>query len=225
MQLKLLVDGGEMKPSPAISQKLGPLGLNLGKIISEVNQATANFKGMKVPIVLDIDSKTKNFSVNVLTPPTAELLKKEFSIEKGSQQPNNIKVANAAIEQVIKVAKIKQKNMFSNTLKSSVKSVLGSCVALGVLVDGKNPKAIIKEVDEGKYDSEINSEKEQASKEKLDKLSADFEKIKKAQEVLVKELEKKAEEKAAGAKPAETKTAEKAAGTKTTETKSAEAKK
>ena len=58
MQIKLLVDGGEMKPGPAIAQKIGPLGLNMGKIISDINTATKDFKGMKLPVELNINEKT-----------------------------------------------------------------------------------------------------------------------------------------------------------------------
>ncbi len=199
MQLKLLVDAGGMKPGPAVSQKLGPLGINLGKVISEVNKATASFKGIKVPVILDIDTKTKEFTIQVLTPPASELLKKEFNIAKGSPQPNKIKVANASIEQIIKVAKIKQQSMFLDSLKPSVKSVLGSCIALGILVESKEPKVVQEEIDKGIYDDLINKGTEGPSKEKLAKLDADFEQVKKSQEAIVKELEKKAEEKAAAA--------------------------
>ncbi|OYT37957.1 50S ribosomal protein L11, partial [Candidatus Pacearchaeota archaeon ex4484_31] len=87
MKLKLLVDAGAMKPNPAISQKLGPLGINLGRVIAEVNKATEKYKGMKVPVILDIDVKTKNFTITPLTPPTTELLKKEVNAEKGSPMP------------------------------------------------------------------------------------------------------------------------------------------
>ncbi|MEM2031676.1 MAG: 50S ribosomal protein L11, partial [Candidatus Pacearchaeota archaeon] len=102
MEIKLLVDAGEMKPGPALSQKLGPLGINIGKVIAEVNNATREFSGMKVPVVLEID-KAKNIKVKVLTPPTSELLKKEIGIEKGSPMPNKIKIANIPIELVIKI--------------------------------------------------------------------------------------------------------------------------
>ena len=47
MQIKLLVEGGDMKPGPALSQKLGPLGVNMGKIISKINEATKDMKGLK----------------------------------------------------------------------------------------------------------------------------------------------------------------------------------
>ena len=199
MEIKLLVEGGEMKPGPALSQKIGPLGLNLGKIISDVNKATADFKGIKVPVTLDINTKTKEIAVRVSTPPTSELLKKEFSIQKGSPQPNNIKVANASIEHLIKIAKVKQADMLVESFKAAVKSVVGSCNSLGILVESKEPKVIMEEIETGVYDSVIEKGDETPSEEKIEKLAKDFELVKKKQEAFIKELERKAEEKAAAA--------------------------
>src|SRR3989344_8229511 len=152
MRIKLLIEGGEMKVNPTIAQKLGPLGLNMGKIIADVNSATSQFKGMKVPVALDIDIKTKQYKVNVSTPPTAEMIKKELGIEKGTSASLKQKVGNAAIEQIIKVAKTKQEGMLINNFKSAVKTVVGSCVSLGILIESKDAKEIENEINEGKYD-------------------------------------------------------------------------
>ena len=193
MKLKLLVDAGAMKPSPAISQKLGPLGINLGRVIAEVNKATEKYKGMKVPVILDIDVKTKNFTITPLTPPTTELLKKEVNAEKGSPMPNKVKIGNLAIEQIVKIAKMKKEDMMASSLKKAVKTVLASCISLGILVESKEPKQVIEEVDQGVYDEIIEKGIEKPGEEKLKKLASDFEAVKKAQESLVKEIEKKAE--------------------------------
>ena len=193
MKLKLLVDAGAMKPSPAISQKLGPLGINLGRVIAEVNKATEKYKGMKVPVILDIDVKTKNFTITPLTPPTTELLKKEVNAEKGSPMPNKVKIGNLAIEQIVKIAKMKKEDMMASSLKKAVKTVLASCISLGILVESKEPKQVIEEVDQGVYDEIIEKGIEKPEEEKLKKLASDFEAVKKAQESLVKEIEKKAE--------------------------------
>jgi large subunit ribosomal protein L11 len=204
MIIRLLVNGGEMKPGPSLSQKLGPIGINMGKVISEVNKATVGFKGIKVPVSLDIDTKTKNFSVQVFTPPASELLKREFGLEKGSGQPDKIKVANAAIENIIKIAKEKEPDMLANNFKSAVKSILGSCVSLGILVESKDPKEIMKEVDQGKYDGEIKKQATEPSAEKLEKLNTEFEEVKREQDALIKAIEeKKAKEAEAAAAPAE----------------------
>ncbi len=199
MQMKLLVDAGVMKPGPALSQKMGPLGINLGKIIADVNKASDSFKGIKVPVILDINTKTKSFTVSVLTPPTSELLKKELGIAKGSGEPKNIKMGNIPIETVIKIAKIKEKDMIVNGLKEAVDSVLGTCVSLGILVESKDGREIIKEVKEGRYHDIISKGTEHASQEKLDMLAKDFVKVQKEQDAYIKSVEAKKEAKAAAA--------------------------
>ena len=43
-----------------------------------------------------------------------------------------------------------QPKSLSRELKGNVKEVLGTCVAVGITVDGKSPKEVQKDVDEGK---------------------------------------------------------------------------
>jgi len=190
MIIKLLVEGGNMKPGPTLAQKVGPLGLNMGKLISDVNIATKNFTGMKVPVSVEIDTKTKGFKVSVSAPPTAELLKKELGAEKGTGASKKIKIGNASIEQIIEIAKTK--TALEKDLKSALKTTLGSCVSLGILVENKDPKEVIKEVNKGIYDKEI-AHPAKPSKEKLEKLKEFFDSVKKKQEeMLKKEEEEKA---------------------------------
>lgn len=204
MIIKLLVEGSNMTPGPAIAQKLGPLGINIGKIIQEVNSATKNFKGLKVPVELDIDTKTKNFLIKVLSPPVAELIKKELGIEKGSGEHKKLQAGNLSIEQVIKIAKTKFPDMLANNLKSAVKSVVGSCVSLGVLIESKEPKKVEEEIVSGKYDKEISEEKVETSSEKLAELKKYFEEVRAKQEAAIKkEEEEKAAEEAKKAEKAE----------------------
>ena len=100
MLIKLLVDGGDMKPGPAIGQKLGPLGINIGKVVQDVNHATKDFKGVKVPVELDI-AKDKTFTIKVLSPPTTELLKKEIGIEKASGDHKKVKSGNGTNREML----------------------------------------------------------------------------------------------------------------------------
>jgi len=196
MQIKILVEGAEMKPGPALSQKLGPVGINIGQVIKKVNEATKDFKGMKVPVELDVDANTKEFDVRVFSPPVSELLKKEVGIEKGSGMQDKIKMANASIEQIIGVAKSKLPELLCKDLKAAVKTVVGSCVSLGILIENKKPTEIEIEIDEGKYDKEINEEKTSTSEEKRKELDEYFEEVKSKQEQLIKQQEeaKEAEE-------------------------------
>jgi large subunit ribosomal protein L11 len=197
MEIKLLVEGGAMQPGPALSQKLGPAGINLGKVIQEVNDATNGFKGMKVPVLLDIDMGTKEFEVTVSSPPASELIKKELGIEKGSAEQGKMQAANASIEQIISIAKAKIDGMLAKDLKAAVKSIVGTCTSLGILVESKLAFEIGQEIDAGKYDKEINEEKSETSPEKLKKLEKEFSEIHTKQEQA-----KKDEEEAAAAEEA-----------------------
>lgn len=210
MIIKLLIEGGDMKPGPAIAQQLGPLGINMGKVISEINQSTQAFKGMKVPVELDVNTKTKTFTVHTSSPPTSELLKKELKLDKGTSDHKKIRVGNASIETIIHVAKIKHANMLEKEFKSAVKSVLGTAASIGIFVESKEPKEVLQEIEEGKFDKEIAQQKTETSPEKAQKLKEFFSQIKSAQdaklekekqeaEKLAEEQKKKAEEKPATA--------------------------
>lgn len=187
MIVKILIEGGEMKPGPVLSQKLGPAGINLGQVIQRVNEATKNFQGLKVPVEIDVDLGTKDFEVKVFSPPVSELLKREIGITKGSGAQKKIYVANASIEQIISVSKTKFPNMLSKSLKSAVKTVVGTCGSLGILIENKTPIEIQEEINQGKYDDEITKEKTETSKEKKAKLEAYFSKVKAEQEKIIQQ--------------------------------------
>ncbi|MEA3248635.1 MAG: 50S ribosomal protein L11 [Nanoarchaeota archaeon] len=182
--IKLLVEGGKMTPGPAVAQQLGPMGINMGQVISDVNDATSEFKGVTVPVHLTVNPKTKEFSIKVLSPPTSELIKKELKIEKASGARMKQKVGNFAIEQVIALAKSKHSHMLSNDFIATVKSIIGTCQALGVLIESKQPKEILEEIAEGKYKEEIEAKKINVDPEKRKELDTFFAQIAEEQEAV-----------------------------------------
>jgi len=193
MQVKLLVEGGSMKPGPALSQKLGPMGINLNQVIQKINEETKSFEGLKVPVELDVNPSTKKFEVKVFSPPVSELLKKELKIEKGSGIQKKMQVANASIEQVISVTKMKYQNLLARSFKAAVKSVVGTCVSLGILVENKSAAEVEKEIDSGKYDKEIESESTQTPPDKKEQMDAYFSELKAKQEKILKQEQAAAE--------------------------------
>ena len=206
--IKLLVEGGKMTPGPAVAQQLGPMGLNLGQIISDVNDKTGDFKGMNVPVILEVNAETKEYSISVSSPPVSELLKKELKIQKASGSRMTDTVGNLAFEQIISVAKQKHDNMLSNTLMASVKSVLGTCQAMGVLVESKEIKEINDEVAEGKYDTMVEAGKTDVSPEKKTELDNYFKGVKSSQDAAAAAEEAAAAEAEAAKAPVEGEEAE-----------------
>ncbi len=195
-KIEMMVEGGKAVAGPEIGQKLGPLKIPIPNVLKTVNEKTAAFKGVKVPVKLIIDTETKEFTVEVGTPPVSELIKKELGLEKGSATANKLKVANAGIEHLIKIAKMKMDSMFTDSLKAAVKTVAGSCNSLGVLVEGKLSTDFNKDLEAGKFDKELKEEKTTVTPEKTAVLKQQLEA---AQEELKKIAEKLAAEEAAKA--------------------------
>jgi len=156
--VEALVSGGSASAGPPLGPSLGPLGVNVKAIIDKINEQTAPFKGMQVPIKVIIDDK-KQFTITVGTPPTSALIIKEAGIEKGSGTPNTQTVGNITAKQAIKIAKMKQSDTLAKSLKSTVKEIVGSCVPLGVTFEGLKPKEAIAAINSGKFDSEFSEPK------------------------------------------------------------------
>jgi len=151
--IEVLVDGGKATAGPPLGPALGPLGVNVLAVVNKINEVTKEYSGMRVPVKVIVDPETKEFEVSVGVPTTSALIVREAGIEKGSSAPNREKVGNLSIEQVVKIAKMKRESLLAKTLKAAVKEILGSCVSMGVTVEGKDPREVQREIDEGVYDS------------------------------------------------------------------------
>lgn len=153
--VEALVAGGQATAGPPLGPALGPLGVNVLAIVNKINEVTKDYAGMKVPVKVIVDTETKEFEVTVGTPTTSALIVSELKIEKGSGSPKAQKVGNLSMEQVVRIASMKQAELLSPNLKAAVKEVLGSCVSMGVTIEEKDPKEVQKEIDEGKHNAEL----------------------------------------------------------------------
>lgn len=143
---------------------LGPLGINVMAVVNRINELTSEFRGMRVPVKVTVDLEEKAFEVEVGVPTTVALIIKELKIEKGAHQPGREDIGDLSLEMIIKIALLKKQDLKSKTLKSAVKQVLGTCVSMGVTVNGKHPKVVQREIDEGVYDELLSKyEKEWVS--------------------------------------------------------------
>ncbi|HVN66606.1 MAG TPA: 50S ribosomal protein L11 [Methanomicrobiales archaeon] len=150
--VEVLVPGGRATPGQPLGPALGPLGINVKAVVDEINRKTADFNGMQVPVKIQVDDR-KQFTVTVGTPPTTALIKKEAGVEKGSATAGTQMVGNLPLEAAIRIARMKSGDMLSYTTKSRVREVVGTCVSMGVTVEGRRPKDILKAIDAGEFDA------------------------------------------------------------------------
>jgi len=153
--INALVTGGEASAGPPLGPALGPLGVNVLGIVNEINKLTSDFKGMRVPVKVDVDTETKQFTVTVGTPTTSALVAKEAAIPKGSAKPNLELAGDLTIDKVVSIAKSKMSGSYAKSVRSAAKEVVGSCVSMGVKIEGKDPREFMKEIDAGKWDSKF----------------------------------------------------------------------
>lgn len=148
-----MVEGGKATSGPPIGPALGPLGLNLGQIIKEINEKTKAFDGMQVPVTVTVTNPdTKEYEIKVGIPPTSALLKKEVGISKGAGARKEAVAGNATLEQIKKVAEAKMEGMMAYDLKGAMLEVIGTCVSLGLTVEGKDPVEIQTLIKNGKIE-------------------------------------------------------------------------
>jgi len=151
-----LVTGGEASAGPPLGPALGPMGVNILQIISAINEKTKEFKGMKIPVSVLVDADTKKWEIEVGIPSASALLLKDAGIQKGSGTSGTEWVGEVSADMIAKIAKVKLETSYASSLKSVAKQIVGTCVSLGIKVEGKTPKEFTAEINEGKWDSKLN---------------------------------------------------------------------
>ena len=150
-----LVTGGEASAGPPLGPALGPMGVNIMEVISAINEKTNEFKGMKIPVTVSVDSETKKWEIEVGIPSASALILKEANIQKGSSTSGAEWVADIGIDSIVKVSTVKLESSYARELKSVAKQVIGTCQCLGIKIEGKMPKEITAEINAGKWDEKL----------------------------------------------------------------------
>lgn len=144
-EVSVLVEGGKAAAGAALGSALGPLGVNVGQVVAQINEQTKKFAGMRVPVVVKVDAATRSFTLVVGRPPVAALLLKEAGKEKGSGKPKGETIGDVSLEAVRKIAEAKSEDLEGRTIEQRMNQVIGSCTSLGLSVDGKDPRVLLKE--------------------------------------------------------------------------------
>jgi len=150
-----LVTGGKASAGPPLGPALGPMGVNIMEVIKAINEKTKDFEGMKVPVTVTVYPDTKKWEVEVGIPSAAALVLKEAGIQKGSGTSGTDWVGDIGIESIVKVAKTKLELSYASSLKSVAKEIIGTCLCLGIKIEGKTPKEITAEISQGKWDEKL----------------------------------------------------------------------
>jgi len=130
-EIKLQLSGGQATPAPPVGPALGQHGVNIMDFCKAFNARTQNEQGIIIPVVITVYAD-RTYSFITKTPPASFLLRRAAGLEKGSGEPNRIKVATVTMSQVEEIAKTKMPDLNAESLDSAVKIILGTARSMGV---------------------------------------------------------------------------------------------
>ena len=143
-EVSVLVEGGKATAGAQLGSALGPLGVNVGQVVAQINEQTKQFAGMRVPVVVKVNASNRSFTLLVGRPPVGALLLKEAGKEKGSGKPKGEVIGDVSLAAVKRIAEAKGDDMHGRTVEEKMNQVIGSCVSLGLTVDGEDPRLLLK---------------------------------------------------------------------------------
>lgn len=134
--IKLQVPAGKATPAPPVGPALGPHGVSAPQFVQQFNDRTKSFEpGLTIPVVITVYAD-KSFTFITKTPPASVLIKKACKIEKGSPEPNKLKVATIKRSQLQEIAEIKMADLNANDVDAAINIVAGTARSMGVEVEG-----------------------------------------------------------------------------------------
>ncbi len=129
--IKLQVPAGIANPSPPIGPALGQHGVNIMEFCKAYNAATEAQRGNVVPVEISV-YEDRSFTFVTKTPPAAVLIRQAIGIEKGSGEPNRMKVGKITNEQVRAIAEKKLDDLNAHDVDQAAKIIEGTARSMGV---------------------------------------------------------------------------------------------
>lgn len=131
--LKIQLPAGQATPAPPVGTVLGPHGVNLMDFVKAYNDATASQRGQIIPVEVSI-FEDRSFTFVTKTPPAAALLRQAARVDKGSSEPNKMKVGKVTKDQVKEIAELKMVDLNSVDLEGAMKVIEGTARSMGITV-------------------------------------------------------------------------------------------
>lgn len=132
--VKLQIPAGKATPAPPVGPALGPTGINIMNFCKEFNEKTANQAGLIIPVELSV-YQDRSFTFILKTPPASVLLKKAAGVEKGSGEPNRVKVGKVSKKDVQEIAQLKMVDLNANSIEAAMRMIEGTARSMGITVE------------------------------------------------------------------------------------------
>lgn len=131
--VKLQCPAGKANPAPPVGPALGQHGVNIMEFCRMYNDQTKDQIGNIVPVEITV-YEDRTFTFKLKTPPASNLLIKAAGIEKGSGEPNKVKVGKVNRQDLEKIAKQKMVDLNAVDIDGAVNIIAGTARSMGLQV-------------------------------------------------------------------------------------------
>ena len=148
------------KATPKDVEEVEKYGFSAQEVADRLNRRTRWIDGKDVEARIYLYPTSKKYVIEIVPPNITELLLFKAGAEKPSGDPMHQKIGNLSIEDVVQIAIVKKDELLTRSLKKAVKTILGSARSIGLTVENKDPKEVIRELEQGLYDDVIKKYEE-----------------------------------------------------------------
>ena len=146
-QIKLHLSGGQATPAPPVGPALGQHGLNIMDFCKAFNARTQKDQGIIIPVVITVFAD-RTYTFITKTPPASFLLRRACGIDKGSGEPNKVKVGTVTMSQVEEIAKTKMPDLNAESVDAAVQIILGTARSMGIEIGAVSGVIELEETEE-----------------------------------------------------------------------------
>lgn len=132
--IKLQIPAGKATPAPPVGPSLAQYGINIAEFCKKFNDASKNEAGATIPVQVTI-YEDASYDFKLHQPLASELIKKAIGIEKGSGQPNKVKVGKITRAQLRDIAKKKMADLNTDDIEKAEKIIEGQAKSMGIEVE------------------------------------------------------------------------------------------
>jgi len=134
--VKLQIPGGMATPAPPVGPALGQHGVNIMEFCKTFNARTEKDRGILTPVEITVYGD-RSFTFVTKTPPASFLILQALGIEKGSGEPNKVKVGKLTRSKVREIAQKKMPDLNADSVEAAMNIIEGTARSMGVeIVEG-----------------------------------------------------------------------------------------